>query len=138
MKRFSIILLAVLALSSCTTMRYSARTADVQLEPIRTTAVIADVRADFTHRVTATSRRHRKESTAKKEALYRAIVEHNVDVVLDPIYKVTKRSGWYQAQVNGYPGYFENPRTELEYLHELDSIKCDNVQKFLLLQGRNE
>lgn len=138
MKKYSLILLAVALFCSCTTTRYTARTTEIQQTPIMTTGLVVDVRPDFTHRVSATSRPNRSLEMAKKEALYRAIVEHNVDVVVDPVYKVVKRSRRYQAQVNGFPGYYENPRTQAEYIHSLENVKCENIQKFLLIQGQHE
>ena len=96
---------------------------------------VVDVKVDYTKRINETSKRCRTKAEAMDEARYLAITKNNIDVVVDLIYKIEKRSRKYQATITGFAGYYMNSRTfyeDVKLLHEVD--KAD-VEKYLILHN---
>jgi hypothetical protein len=70
--------------------------------------------------ITANSnKRHRDINLAKEEAYFNAIVDNQIDVLVDPIYTIKKRGrilfffgGYVEAKVVGFAGYYKNVLTE--------------------------
>ena len=70
--------------------------------------------------ITANSnKRHRDINLAKDEAYFNAIVDNQIDVLVDPIYTIKKRGrilfffwGYVEAKVVGFAGYYKNVLTE--------------------------
>jgi hypothetical protein len=66
--------------------------------------------------ITATSnKRHKDIDLAKDEAYFNAIVDNQIDVLVDPIYTIKKRGrilfffgGYAEAKVVGFAGYYKN------------------------------
>lgn len=63
----------------------------------------------------SSNKRHKSTSLAKDEAYFNAIVDNEIDVLVDPIYAIKKRSkilfffgGYVEAKVVGFAGYYKN------------------------------
>ncbi len=96
--------------------------------------------------ITATSNKtHRDIDLAKHEAYFNAIVENQIDVLVDPIYTIKKRGrilfffgGYVEAKVVGFAGYYKNVLPEShanaiqfdEYLSDfVDFVAINNTTK---------
>ena len=79
--------------------------------------------------ITATSnKRHKDINLAKDEAYFNAIVDNQIDVLVDPIYTIKKRGrilfffgGLIEAKVVGFAGYYKNVLPE----NHANAIKFD-------------
>ena len=67
----------------------------------------------------SSNKRHKDISLAKDEAYFNAIVDNQIDVLVDPIYTIKKRGkilfffgGYVEAKVVGTAGYYKNVLTE--------------------------
>ena len=79
-----------------------------------------DVRIDLDKIVTGVSQNHADENDARNEAYYNCIVENDIDLVIDPLFKkITNEApgifkmfykNQYRYEIRGYAGYYENPR----------------------------
>lgn len=136
MKQFKLfaIVAAVVALSSCSTYSYTSRSTAIDRENIDGTSMIVDVRPDFSKRIATESRRCKTIAEAREEAKYLAITNNKCDVIVDPVYKIEKRSFKYKAYLVGFAGYYENPRTIYEDIKSLKDISREEIEKYLILK----
>lgn len=107
---FAIVAVMALAMSSCSSVSYTARNNKVNLHNLTTPKMEAGTRVDFTYRVTATSKARKSLKDAKNEAIYLCIKNQHVDFVVDPIFEIQLKNKFftreYTATVVGYAGYF--------------------------------
>ena len=126
---------AAAALCSCSTYQSTSRETGIRRQDIVVSPTVVDVKVDYTKRINETSKRCKTKAEAMDEARYLAITKNNIDVVVDLIYKIEKRSRKYQATITGFAGYYMNSRTfyeDVKLLHEVD--KAD-VEKYLILHN---
>ncbi len=132
-------ILAALGLASCgsmssTSYQYAYRKTNIPNRDIITSEVIVDLKLDLTKKIVVESAPHNSAETAKEEAYYKALVQNNVDVIVDPIYEVkttTSVNGIKSiAKITGYGANYVNPRNKVEAINDLNTIKSDNVIKF--------
>ena len=64
---------------------------------------------------------------------YNTIVNNNIDVLVDPIYKIEYKFGQYKASLTGYAGYYVNSRTIYEDMEQLRLYSHDDIEKYLIL-----
>lgn len=124
---FSLLLISIM--SSCSFYKYTNQDS---LEPDRVNTIsnnvsltankdfAVDVRIDLDKIVTGVSQNHADENDARNEAYYNCIVENDIDLVIDPLYKkITNEApgifkllykNQYRFEIRGYAGYYENPR----------------------------
>ncbi len=132
--RISVFAFASLALTSCSSYSHSYRMSEV---PDRDISVaekyVVDIKHDFTKIVRAESGKHKSPSAAREEAYYKAIVDNNIHVVVDPIYRIEIGpkflifGGKSRASIVGFAGYYQNPRG----LSKLESDNFDQKIKNL-------
>lgn len=136
MKKINIILVAVVALiaTSCTTYSYTTRSVKINKQNIDATSAFVDIAPDYSRRISAESGKHKTASAAMDEARFNAIVENNIDVIVDPIYKVTKSGKKYSAQVVGFAGFYKNNRSFYEDLERLKKVDLEEIEKYLILK----
>ena len=140
--------LATLLLSSCGVFTgsttYSDRTRYVTGSTIKERAKSTEVDVDFSRRVTSVSSWQASKSAARAEAVHQAIVENQIDVVVDPIWKYTyspmfNREGgapWqprYKAELVGYAGMYKNAVSFQEELEQLKDVDMETIEKYRLL-----
>lgn len=136
MKKVIVILLASVAcLCSCSTYKYTSRQVAVENHDIVASPTVVDVAVDYTKRVTETSRKCGSAMEAMQEAKYKAIVNNDIDIIVDMIYKTEKRGGKYRVTVTGYAGYYKNSRSLYEDIKRLGGIKKEDVEKYLILHN---
>lgn len=141
-------LLATLLLSSCGVFTgsttYSDRTRYVSGGTIKERAKSTEVDVDFSRRVTSVSSWQASKSAARAEAVHQAIVENQIDVVVDPIWKYTyspmfnREDGapWqprYKAELVGYAGMYKNAVSFQEELEQLKDVDMETIEKYRLL-----
>lgn len=129
MKKIVYTLLLTSIMSSCTFYKYTNQDS---CEPDRVNTIsnnvsltakkdfAVDVRIDLDKIVTGVSQNHADENDARNEAYYNCIVENDIDLVIDPLFKkITNEApgifkmfykNQYRYEIRGYAGYYENPR----------------------------
>lgn len=127
-------LLAIALLTGCSTYQYTSRYMGVDRTPIRTKDQSAEVLVDFTNKVTATSNYCLTKNDAIREAEYMCLIKYDIDVVVDPIFKIeysptnTKRK--YRATVSGFAGSYVNAPTGIDAVVGYD---MEDVEKYKLM-----
>ncbi|MGM9810621.1 MAG: hypothetical protein ACI30J_07125 [Paludibacteraceae bacterium] len=141
-------LLMVWLLSSCgvvsNTTTYSGRTRYVAGGSILERSQTTEVDVDFSHRVSAISSWQASKSAAREDAAHQAIVNNQIDVVVEPIWKYTyspmfkKTDGapWYpcyKAELVGYAGHYKKATSFREELQQLKEVDMETIEKFQML-----
>jgi hypothetical protein len=123
---FSIALL----MSSCaaTSFKNTSRVGQVGESKVALTSNVVDVDVNFDSKIQATSEKTRKVHEAKEQAYYRAIVNNNIDILVDPIYEVYTKSRKSIATVMGYAGNYVNIRTEKQENQQVYEQELINTQ----------
>lgn len=123
--------------SSCSSYKHSHRISEIPEKSV----VIADkigveLKVDENKVIQASSsRRHKSPSDSKNEAYFNAIVNNNIHVLVDPIYKTQTSArilifgGKSTSTVTGFAGYYENPRSFKEVKDELEAEKTKKDQE---------
>lgn len=135
MKKIIIISLAIACFCSCSTYKYTARQIEVNHQNITASPTVVDVEVNYAKRVTETSRKCKTQSEALQEAKYLAIVNNNIDILVDMVYKVEKKGSKYRATVTGFAGYYKNSRTLYEDIKKMGEIDKEDVEKYLMLHN---
>lgn len=127
--KISVFAIISLAITSCSSYSHSYRKSEV---PDRDLSVaekyVVDIKHDFTKIVKAQSGKHKSPSAAREEAYYNAIVDNNIHVVVDPVYKIKIGpkflifGGKSTASIVGFAGYYQNPRG-------LSKLETDNFDQ---------
>lgn len=125
----------VAALTGCKTYSHSYRMSEVPDKDLNVAEkYVVDIKHDFTKIVRAESGKHKSPSAAKEEAYYKAIVDNNIHVVVDPIYSVETSArilifgGKSKATIVGFAGYYQNPRTVSKAKAELNKSELEAVK----------
>ena len=97
----SIVILAFaicLGLSSCKTISYQSRGVSIVNQDIISTPTVVDIYVDLNKRIVysddhyvkyASSSKEHTEQLALNAARYNCIITNNIDVVVDPVYKIS-------------------------------------------------
>lgn len=122
-------------LTSCTTYSYTSRSTSINQNAMNSKSLGAEVDVDFSRKVTATSEAQVLKIDAINEAQYRCITENNIDVVVDPIYKVEfnmfqKKA--YKVTVVGYAGTYKQVPTGIDAVVE-KNYKVEDIEKYKLI-----
>lgn len=134
MKKTHLILLVLFAaaLTSCSTVQYSARQVDVQRRNIGTHEQMAGVTVDYTRQVTATSDYQMTRNDAIQEAEFLCLQNAKIDVVIDPIYKVEynpfKFKRRFKATIIGFAGKYKSEPTRLDKSKEYTREEIENFK----------
>ena len=133
-KIFAAFIVASFVLSACSSYSYTSRSTMVNRENIQTTAMIVDVRPDFSKRIATESHRCKTLSEAREEAKYLAVTGNKCDVIVDPVFKIECKSRKYKAYLTGFAGYYQNPRTLFEDIQLLKGVSKEDIEKYLMLK----
>lgn len=132
------LMLLALFMSSCTTYQYTARQTEINRRPMDTKEERAGILVDYTRRVSATSSYQLTRRDAIAEAEFICIQEANIDVVVDPIFKIEfspfKWKKNYRATIIGYAGMYEQKKTLLD---ESKEYTIEDIEKYKLLYDPN-
>lgn len=124
-----------LMMSSCTTYSYTSRSTSIRPNEMSSRSLGAEINVDFSRRVTATSDPQILKSDAINNAQYKCINENNIDVVVDPIYKVEfnmfhKKA--YVVTVVGYAGTYKQVPTGVDAVVE-KKYSVEDIEKYKLI-----
>jgi hypothetical protein len=121
---------------SCTSMKSTSRISEIKDKDLSVTNRIAvDLNVDLNRVIRARSNKHSSVQAAKEEAYYKAIVDNQIHVLVDPIYSVESSGrilifgGKSTAEVVGYAGTYSNPRavSEIEAADAEAKIASDKL-----------
>ena len=70
-----------------------------------------------------------------QEAKYLAIVNNNIDFLVDLVYKVEKKGSKFRVTVTGFAGYYKNSRTLYEDIKLMGDVDKEDVEKYLMLHN---
>ena len=136
MKRNLLILIATaIAFCSCSTYRYTSRETFIEHQNIKATPTVVDLRVDYSKHIIESSGKCRTPEDALSEAKFNAVVNNNIDVLVDILYKIEQRFFKYQATVFGYAGYFRNSRSLFEDIRLLEKLNKEDVEKYIILHN---
>lgn len=121
-------LLIAFVIGSCTTVRVTSRTIDASRNDIIVKPMLAEVEVDLNKKVTGTATirgliKSKKTpiSQIKKLAHWDACEKSGADIIVDPVYKITKKIGSVTVEVFGFYGKYKSVETvqpaELENLN---------------------
>lgn len=133
LKIFLAVTLVVL-MSSCSSYTYTSRSTNIKTTDLNATAMLVDVRPDFSRRIVTVSERQKTMELALAQAKYMAVVDNKCDVIVDPVYKAEKHGNRYVVSLTGFAGFYENPRTMYEDIDLLKKVSREDVEKFLILK----
>ena len=122
-------------MTSCTTYSYTSRSTSINQNAMNSKSLGTEVDVDFSRKVTATSEAQVLKIDAINEAQYKCITENNIDVVVDPIYKVEfnmfqKKA--YKVTVVGYAGTYKQVPTGIDAVVE-KNYKVEDIEKYKLI-----
>lgn len=122
-----------LCLIGCSSYSYTSRSTSINEFTVQSNSPAADVEIDYKHKVTASSDYQKFPAQAKQNALYKCILENNIDVVVDPIFQMEQRGmSNYRATIHGFAGYYKEGKTGIDATVEKKYTKED-IEKYLLL-----
>lgn len=142
MKKINLLLLTAIAslfITSCSTYKHSYRLSSVPQSQIGVTPTIVDVVADFDRQVTGKSdKKTNSVQDAKDNAYYNAIVNNKIDILVDPIYRIQVKKGFFKvtakADVTGFAGSFANARTLIQNQENEYNIKLEALNKLVAIK----
>jgi hypothetical protein len=117
-KLFFAVAIAVIAFASCRTVRTNPRVIDAQESNILIKPMLAEVEVDLTKKITGTATIRgliKSKKTPVREikrlAMSDACDKSGADIVIDPIFKVTKGIGYATVEVTGFYGKYISVET---------------------------
>lgn len=146
--KLPLLFVGALLVVSCSTYNHSHRVAEIPQRNLEIAdKIVVDIDVDLTKTVKARSNKHSSVKDAKDEAYYRAIVDNNIHVLVDPIYSIETSSkvlffgGKSVAEITGFAGYYKNPRQgaiveqqkfdqDLLNLKKLDGVKLGGKEAY--------
>lgn len=128
-----------LILSSCSTYQYTSRQTNIDRMNVTMAPTIVDVRPDYAKRIEVISNWCKTEKEAMDECRYNAIINNQIDIVVDPIFKVERRKAQgpkkYKATLTGFAGYYVNSRTLFEDIEKMKNFSREDIEKYLILHN---
>jgi hypothetical protein len=125
----------VLLITSCSTFNHSYRVSNIPDQDIKVADKIGvELKIDLNRVIRATSEKQPSIMDAKEEAYYKAIVDNQIHVLVDPIYSVETSAhflifgGKSRASVIGFAGYYTNPKSIKVIEAEKKAAKVANEQ----------
>lgn len=113
-------------ITSCSTYSHSYRVSNVPEQDVKIADKVGvELKIDLTKVIRATSNKQSSVKDAKDEAYFRAVVDNQIHVLVDPIYSVETSAhflifgGKSRASVIGFAGYYVNPKS-------MKQIEADN------------
>ncbi len=121
----------------CSTYSFTSRSNCINAIDIESNRQVADIEVHYKKKVSSTSDFQKFASQAKQQAVYQCIMEHNIDVLVDPIFEVEHRSmSGYRATVTGFAGYYKVGLNAMDEMAQ-KSYSKETIEKYLLLNDPN-
>lgn len=126
----------MLFVTSCSTYKHSSRVSSIPENALgQADKIVVDVEVDLGKQVKARSQKHTSVKDAKDEAYFRAIVDNNCHVVVDPIYSIKTTRTLFgsksSAEIIGFPGYYKNARPEADAEQVAYDRALENTKKMM-------
>lgn len=139
---FVAVIIAVLLFTSCKSVSYQARNVDVINRNIVSSPTVVDINVDLTKRVSYSDQyfvkypqaigKNQVEECALQAARYNCIMQNNIDVVVDPVYKISfKGKNKAKIELTGIAGYYKDPRSIYNDVKSFEKIDMETVKKYL-------
>lgn len=136
------VIIAVLLFTSCKSVSYQARNVDVINRDIVSSPTVVDINVDLTKRVSYSDQhfvkypqaigKNQVEECALQAARYNCIMQNNIDVVVDPVYKISfKGKNKAKIELTGIAGYYKDPRSVYNDVKSFENIDMETVKKYL-------
>ena len=134
MKKLLLPLLMAFVLTGCSTYQYSSRSVGVDNRNVGAKETAAELIVDYNRSVTATSDYQMSKQEAIKEAEYFCITKNNIDVLVDPIFKIEynplELKKKFRATVTGYAGTYVITAAGVDAVKD---YKIEEIEKYKLL-----
>ena len=141
MRHLAIFICIAIFSSACSKNHYSHRSAIVSKKNLMVTPVVVDLVIEEGKKISSKSSFKKSAESAKDEAYYKALSENDIDVVIDPIYKVVQKSTLlfifrkrFIAEVSGLGGKYENPKNIYVVVKKYD-LNESSKRNYLLLNS---
>ena len=146
-----ILLLTIVLAVSCKSVSYVPRSIDIAREDAKQNALNAELKVDLNQKVSGTSDMQDSKKSAIISAYHNCITTNNIDVVVDPIVKLTKYSvfssrsvknnaenakWWvtqFKAEIIGYSGKYVKIESDNDEVKKFDNIDMNSVIKYKLI-----
>ncbi len=149
-KLIIVLLLTIFIAASCKSVSYVSRSMDINRENAKQEKLSAELQVNLNQKVSAASDMQDSKKAAIISAYYNCINNNNIDVVVDPIIKMTKYSvftsrsmkntdnakWWvvqFKAEITGYGGKYVKAETEKEQIQKYDSVEMNSVIKYKMI-----
>lgn len=127
----------VLVQAGCTSYSFTSRSTRVDQSDIYASEQVADLNVDYKKRITSTSDWQKFPNQAKQQAIYQCIMDNNVDVLVDPIFKIENRPiTGYRATVTGFAATYKVGKKAIDRMVE-QGYTQEQIEKYLLLNDPN-
>ncbi len=140
-----LVVFAALTFSSCLTTSYEIRGLGIDDQPVISSPTLVDVRVDMSKRIKyadqdfvkySSSSMEQTEKMALAAAKYACITENNIDILVDPIYKIQfKGKKKAKIELTGLAGYYDNARSIYENVKEFQDFTLDDVKKYIIFNN---
>lgn len=134
MKKIILPLVAAFVLTGCSTYQYTARTLGVDRQTVGTKEIAVEIVPDYGKVVTATSDFQLTKNDAMKEAEHRCLMDNDIDVIIDPIFKIVREplqpQKKYKATVTGFAGKYKQTKAFVDAVKEYEK---EDIEKYKLL-----
>ena len=136
---------------SCKSVTYVPRSIDIVREDAKQGALNAELKVDLNQKVSGASDMQESKKSALISAYHNCITTNNIDVVVDPIIKLTKysvftsrslknndeNSKWwvtqFKAEITGYAGKYVKIESDNEEVKKFDNIDMNSVIKYKMI-----
>lgn len=149
-KLLFLLLLTVIVAVSCKSVSYMPRSVDINRNDADQTPLNAELSVNLNQKVTAVSDMQESKKAAISSAYYNCIKANDIDVVVDPIIKITKYSvfvsrdtknannakWWvpqYKAEILGYGGKYVKVETTPEQIGQFERIDMNTIVKYKMV-----
>lgn len=150
-KLMSLLLLIIFIAVSCKSVTYVPRSIDIVREDAKQGALNAELKVDLNQKVSGASDMQESKKSALISAYHNCITNNNIDVVVDPIIKLTKysvfssrsmknndeNSKWwvaqFKAEIIGYAGKYVKIESDNEEVKKFDNIDMNSVIKYKMI-----
>lgn len=134
MKIKVLVMMAIaLVITSCSQKSYTYRSTYIHNPNVIVNDIVVDLEVDFSKKIVSNSIVRKSLKDAKDEAYYKAIVENNIDIVVDPIFETTTTGKKFQVKLTGFGAKYINPRNKIEVIKALKSVDTTDIKKYQML-----
>ena len=149
-KLLFLLLFTAIFVVSCKSVSYMPRSVDINRNDADQTPLNAVLSVNLNNKVTAVSDMQDSKKAAISSAYYNCIKANDIDVVVDPIIKITKYSifvsrdvknadnakWWvpqYKAEILGYGGKYVKVETTVDQVNQFERTDMNTIVKYKMV-----